>query len=115
MQGLKRRREFLRAAKGRKCAVDGLVLQAHNREDEAEPRIGFTVSKRVGNSPQRNRARRRLREAARLVMWDLAQVGFDYVVIGRRQTLTRPFDRLKQDFETALAVVHGKRRTGSSH
>jgi len=111
MRRLKLRREFLRAARGRKCAVEGLVLQALHRGDEDGPRIGFTVSRRVGNAPQRNRARRRLKEAARAVMEDLAKPGFDYVVIGRQRTLTRPFEALKEDFTTALAAVHGEGRS----
>jgi ribonuclease P protein component len=108
MERLKRRREFLRAARGRKSAARGLVLQAVDRSDDAPPRVGFTVTKKVGKAAQRNRARRRLREAVRAVMPDRARAGYDYVVIGRRETLTRPFEALKQDLEAALGAVHGK-------
>ena len=111
MERLKRRREFLRAARGRKWAARGLVLQAVDRNDGGPPRIGYTVTKRVGNSPQRNRVKRRLREAARLVMPELARPGFDYVVIGRRETLIRPFEGLKQDFTAAMGAVHRQRKT----
>jgi ribonuclease P protein component len=68
-QRLKRRAEFLHvAAKGRKAPMPGLVLQALARNDAAPVRLGFTVTKKVGNAVVRNRTRRRLREAARLLM-----------------------------------------------
>ncbi len=117
MERLKRRRDFLRAARGRKWAAPGLVLQAWRRDDDDGPRVGFTVTKRIGNAPRRNRVRRRLREAARLVMPECAHNGFDYVVIGRRDTLARDFDGLKEDFKLALSVVHkprGPARNASS-
>jgi putative membrane protein insertion efficiency factor len=59
-QRLKRRAEFLRvAAKGRKAPVHGLVLQALARDDADPARIGFTVTKKVGNAVVRNRTRSR--------------------------------------------------------
>ena len=108
---LKRRPEFLRAASaGRKAAFPGVVLQALPRDGEAAgrpARCGFTVTKRVGNSVVRNRARRRLREAARLVLAAAPLFGHDIVLIGREGTLTRPFPALLDDVERAL------RRTGA--
>ena len=68
---LKRRAEFLRvASKGRRAPVHGLVLQALARADAAPARLGFTVTKKVGNAVIRNRTRRRLKEAARLLLRD---------------------------------------------
>ncbi len=100
---LKRRAEFLRvAARGRKAAVHGLVLQAMPREDALPARIGFTVTKKVGNSVVRNRTRRRLREAARLLLRQRVVVGVDLVVIGRDATRFRPFDDLMGDLDRAL-------------
>ncbi len=100
---LKRRAEFLRvAARGRKAAVHGLVLQAMPREDALPARIGFTVTKKVGNSVVRNRTRRRLREAARLLLRQREVVGVDLVVIGRDATRFRPFDDLMDDLDRAL-------------
>ena len=65
----RRRAEFLRAAaKGRKAPMPGLVLQALPRDDQAPARLGFTVTKKIGNAVIRNRTRRRLKEAARLVL-----------------------------------------------
>ncbi len=84
-----------------------MVVQAARRgdagdDDGNEARVGFTVSKKVGNAVARNRARRRLRAAAEEVLPQLADRGTDYVLIGRKTTLTRPFAALRQDLEAAL-------------
>ena len=61
---LKRRADFLRVASlGKKAAVGGVVLQALPRQDAEPTRLGFTVTRKVGNAVTRNRARRRLKEA----------------------------------------------------
>jgi len=101
---LKRRAEFLRVAnKGRKAVVHGLVLQALARGDAEPARVGFTVTKKVGNAVVRNRTKRRLREAARL-LWRAAPIhGVDVVLIGRDTTRARPFALLIDDLRRALA------------
>ncbi len=107
---LKRRSEFLRVARARRnWAAPGLILQAAPSEAEdpeaapvAAMRIGFTASKKVGGSVERNRAKRRLRAVAQRILPDTAMPGFDYVLIARAATLTRPADRLSADLETAL-------------
>ncbi len=102
-QRLKRRAEFLRvAAKGRKAAVHGLVLQALPRVDSATLRIGYTVTKKVGNAVIRNRTRRRLKEAARLLLQKRDVKGYDLVLIGRDTTRGRPFLTLIDDMSRAM-------------
>jgi ribonuclease P protein component len=102
---LKRRAEFLRiAAKGRKAAMPGVVLQALLR-DEGMARLGFTVTKKVGNAVTRNRTRRRLKEAARLVLAASPVSGVDLVLIGREATRIRGFIDLQEDVRRALAKV----------
>ena len=99
---LKRRREFLKAAQeGKRWTATGLIIQAVGNEAE-EARIGFTVSRKVGNAVKRNRARRRLKEAARLTLPEIAKSCFDYVLIGRKETLTRPFKDLIGDLRWSL-------------
>jgi ribonuclease P protein component len=100
---LKRRAEFLRAAaKGRKAATHGLVLQALRRDDNGPARIGFTVTKKIGGAVVRNRTRRRLKEAARLELAHDAIAGVDLVLIGREATRGREFSDLRDDLRRAL-------------
>lgn len=120
LEHLKRRPEFLRvAAARRKYVAPGLILQARRRDplpDAADaapqpPRVGFTVSRKVGNAVARNRARRRLRAAAATVMTGHAAAGEDYVLIGRAGTLTRPFAALLADLEAGLKRLGAYRGT----
>ena len=101
---LTRRAEFLQAAaKGRKAPLPGLVLQALAREDQGPARLGFTVTKKIGNAVIRNRTRRRLKEAARLVLDEHPVSGVDLVLIGRGATRGRSFVGLQEDLRRALA------------
>ncbi len=103
---LKRRAEFLRvASKGRKASVHGLVLQALARDDSGPARVGFTVTKKVGNAVIRNRTKRRLRETARLLFRAAPVYGVDLVLIGRDATRSRPFAMLVDDLRRALAKL----------
>ena len=109
---LRQRSDFLRVARHcRKWAAPGLVLQASRRSPEPDDagktgeqsvRVGFTVTKKLGNAVIRNRIRRRLRAAADQIMPAYAKRGYDYVVIGRAQTLSLSFSALMDDLETAL-------------
>ncbi|MBI1179191.1 MAG: ribonuclease P protein component [Alphaproteobacteria bacterium] len=105
---LRRRGEFLRVARGAKWVTPGLILQAARRPDAGPadaPRLGFTASRKVGGAVERNRVKRRLREAARVIMPDRARAAIDYVLIGRHTTLTRPWPKLLLDLETALRRI----------
>jgi len=103
-QRLKRRAEFLRvASRGRKTAMTGVVLQALRRDDLGPARVGFTVTKKVGNAVVRNRTRRRLKEAARLLLRQEPVTGVDLVLIGRDRTRARPFAALIEDLRRALS------------
>lgn len=110
MGRLRKRADFLRvAASGRKWAAPGVIVQAdHMPADgipDADIRVGFTVTRKVGGSVIRNRARRRLRAAAAAVLPGQARAGFDFVLIGRQGTLTRPFPALIGDVAAALAKL----------
>ncbi|MEW6256886.1 MAG: ribonuclease P protein component [Pseudomonadota bacterium] len=106
MDRLRKRRDFLAAAKAQKAGVASLLLQGRNRGDTPQVRVGFTVTKKVGNAVVRNRIRRRLREAARAAMPSACRPGHDYVLIARLQALHAPFPDLVRDLQRALTRLH---------
>jgi ribonuclease P protein component len=106
MERLRHRADFLAAATGAKAPTGAFVLQARKRHEGGPVRIGFTVTKKVGNSVVRNRVRRRLREVVRLAPPARLQPGHDYVMVGRRGALDAPFDRMIEDFDRALRRLH---------
>jgi ribonuclease P protein component len=118
---LKKRADFLAAAKGRREHQRCFVLQARPRAaahdpsiDMDAPRFGYTVTKKVGNSVIRNRIRRRLREAVRLADVSLPKPGHDYVLVARIEALTAPFEEMRGEIFRALTKIHQSkiRQTG---
>jgi ribonuclease P protein component len=139
---LKTRPQFLKvAAARRKWVTPGLVLQAARRphgedraapvarpasgedsaageEAETEVRVGFTVTRKVGNAVVRNRVKRRLRAAAAEIFPRSGRAGTDYVVVGRAATVSRPYDALCADLEQAIVKLdrapnkNGEKRSG---
>ena len=103
IERLKSRPQFLAAAKGVSEARGAVVVQRLDRkDDDTTVRLGFTATRKVGNAVIRNRAKRRLREAARALAPQLAVPGSDYVFIARMGTVDRPWDRLLDDVKSAL-------------
>jgi ribonuclease P protein component len=105
---LRKRAEFLRTRGGRSWAAPSLVLQARRRQGDEDgvARFGFTATKRLGSAVKRNRAKRRLKEAVRLVAPSYARAGYDYVVIARQETLKHSFPDIVKELQTALRRVH---------
>ncbi len=108
MQRLKRRQDFVAAAKAVSWGTPGFMIQLRQREDVGPARLGFTCTKKLGNAVTRNRIKRRLKEAARLTLPKIAQISCDYVIIGRSAAKTRGFDLLQTDLISALQRLHTK-------
>jgi ribonuclease P protein component len=103
IERLKRRADFLAAAKARAASRGAVLVQARPREDgDPRVRLGFTATKRLGGAVVRNRAKRRLREAARALVPVHGRPGCDYVFIARGGAATRPWPALLDDVKTAL-------------
>jgi ribonuclease P protein component len=105
MLRLKRRRDFLAAARGASTGARSVVVQMRDRGDDGPPRVGFTVTRKLGGAVERNRIRRRLKEAARLALPGRMRPGRDYVFIGRPEAAVRPFELLMRDVVDAVRRV----------
>ena len=113
MERLTQRADFLAAAKGARAPAGAFVLQARSRGDDAPPRFGFTVSKKVGSAVERNRVRRRLRDIVRRHAALVALAGHDYVLIGRRAALQMPFEAMIAEFSGALTRLKRRARAAA--
>jgi len=106
MDRLRQRADFLAVANGARINSTAFILQSRRRDDLGPTRVGFTVTKKNGNAPERNRIRRRLREAVRSLDGTADFVAMrphhDYVLVGRRAALTCDFSTMLDDLRSAL-------------
>jgi ribonuclease P protein component len=80
---------------------------SRSNEDAQGSRVGFTVGKVLGGAVVRNRMRRRLREAVRLM--DRNQgLAVDVVINPKKSLLTAEFAAIQQDMKKAFAVIERK-------
>lgn len=108
MERLRQRADFLAVASGARANTGAFTLQSRRRDDVGPARIGFTVTKKNGTAPERNRIRRRLRALVRRSDVISMRPQHDYVLVGRREALTRDFDAMLEDLRTALARLDRK-------
>ena len=103
IERIQKRSDFLAAARASSYAKGAVVMQARDRADDSPViRVGFTATRKIGGAVVRNRAKRRLREAARLLTPLHGRAGCDYVFIARMGTADRDWDRLLDDVKSAL-------------
>jgi ribonuclease P protein component len=112
MDRLRQRADFLAVANGARVNRPAFVLQARPRDDDGPIRIGFTVTKKNGTATERNRIRRRLRELVKRMDPLSMPLHHDYVLVGRRDALTRDFAVMLDDLRTAFARSSRNAATG---
>ena len=120
MDRLRQRAAFLAGANGARANTAAFVLQGRRRDDQGPIRVGYTVTKKNGTATERNRIRRRLREVIRRVDAVFMRPHHDYVLVGRRDALTRDFATMIDDLRSALrrldrpAPKNGTNKTGTN-
>ena len=124
---LRRRGDFQRLRGGVRWAGPAFVMEGKRRDalpvavrsaDEVQAlsgaRFGFTITKKIGKAHERNRMRRRLSHALRLVEIPAVLVDWDCVVVARRAALDVPFDKLLHDFSTAVSRLAAKSKLNAA-
>jgi len=102
MDRLRQRADFLAVANGARVSSAAFSLQSRARSDQGPIRVGFTVTRKNGTATERNRIRRRLREVVKRLDVISMRPHHDYVLVGRREALTRDFAVMLDDLRSAL-------------
>jgi ribonuclease P protein component len=102
MDRLRQRADFLAVANGPRANFDAFTVQSLGRDDAGPIRVGFTVTKKNGTATERNRIRRRLRELVKRLDAISMRPHHDYVLVGRRDALTRDFAAMLEDLRSAM-------------
>jgi len=115
MDRLRQRADFLAVANGARVSSAAFALQTRRRDDQGAIRVGFTVSKKNGTATERNRIRRRLRELVKQLDVISMRPHHDYVLVGRREALTRNFAVMLDDLRSALHRLDRPAKAPSKH
>ncbi len=112
---LKKRSEFIKVtANGKKWVTRGFILVANAQREKSKPdleylpRVGFTATKKIGNSVVRNKAKRILRAISQEVLTSSNTPAWDYVIIARKTLTTSNYEDLKKDFRWAIKKLEAK-------
>ncbi|HUH49640.1 MAG TPA: ribonuclease P protein component [Mycoplana sp.] len=112
---LKSRPQFLCVREGEKRKGPLFLLEMRDRQEpDTPPRVGFTVTKKHGNAVERNRMRRRLKEAVRLSAGFAMQPGHDYVIVARRDILHASFAELQDRLRERISYRQKHKRPASA-
>jgi ribonuclease P protein component len=110
---LSRRADFLAANRGKRAPMPGFVLLVRQRGDgDSTMRVGFTVTKKIGNAVVRNRMKRRFRAIARALLPEHGVAGADHVLIGRPSGIERDFSLLEAEFAKAFTKLAYRSKPG---
>ena len=120
LESLRKRRDFIAMRSGRRQHSLSFVLQMRERCVDnlavAGIRIGYTVTKKIGNAVERNRIKRRMRAVVHLIMPIYARQAHDYVLIGKRAALNTEFKTMVAELSSSLNRVHqNSTKTGTKN
>lgn len=108
-----RRADFLAANRGLRAPMPGFVLLVRDRGDgDPTPRLGITVTKKIGGAVVRNRMKRRFRALAAAALPERAIAGADHVLIGREGGIERDYALLAAELDKALHRLAAKHEAG---
>jgi ribonuclease P protein component len=113
VQRLTKRAQFLFVRQGLRASRATISVEARRRSQTGAIGVGFTTSRKVGNAVTRNRARRRLREAARKLLPDYGLGGVDYVIVARQAAPDAPWAALLDDLQNALIRLRADLENGA--
>lgn len=102
IERLRTRAQFLAVRTGARVVRSTLVVEGKRRAAAGPMGLGLTASRKVGGAVVRNRARRRLREAARRLLPILGLPGVDYVIVARQGAPDASWTTLLDDLQNAL-------------
>ena len=116
IQSIKKRRDFQKGNNAPYAVMKSVVVQSYVRTDEVVKTdesimMGITCSKKVGNAVKRNRAKRRLREAGKIVLKEIGIKKTNYIFIARKDTTIKvKFTELCNDIENGIKKIYGLER-----
>ena len=116
IQTIKKRRDFLKGNNAPYAPMPSVIVQSYIRTDEVVETddsvlMGITCSKKVGNAVKRNRAKRRLREAGKIVLKEIGIKKTNYIFIARKDTtIKQKFTDLCNDIETGIKKIYGQEK-----
>lgn len=113
IEKLRKRAQFLFVRQGARASKGAVLVEARRRVEDGPIGVGFTASKKVGGAVVRNRAKRRLREAARQLLPEYGLAGVDYVLVARQSTPDAEWAGLLDDLENALIRLRAELQAGA--
>jgi ribonuclease P protein component len=98
---LQRNSDFQQVRQQGKFYASSFMVLAFLRNELDHSRFGFSVNKRLGKAVQRNKIKRRMREAVRLQIPHI-KPGFDVVVIARQPICDASYTQIEQSLQYLL-------------
>ena len=106
LETLKSSKDFQRAKSGLFFRSKSFLLQAYEDKTYDKVRVGYTVSKQNGNAVVRNKIKRRLRVIAKNIIGEYGIKNWNYVIIGKKNSLIEDFKNLEFEMNTAIKKIH---------